>query len=214
MADHLGLLVNLLRHEVAVVALVDEKGRGERARDRPLDSLAVAVADGDAGPSDHGPVAVGEIGDGVGEGRERDRIGAHEHLATAEAERERAALPRHDHQIVVAAENHGERERALEALQAVVHGAHRIVAGLELARNEMGDDFGVGVAGEGRAVGDELVLQRAKILDDAVMDDRDQLGHVRMRVRLDRLAVGGPAGMTDAGAALKRRPLDQLLEIA
>ena len=97
-ADHLGLLVDLLRHEVAVVALVDEERGGERARDRPLDRLAAAVADGDAAARQHRPVAVLEIGDGVGEGRERDGVGADEHLAVAEADGERAALARHDHQ--------------------------------------------------------------------------------------------------------------------
>ena len=47
-ADHLGLLVDLLRHEVAVVALVDEERVRLRSRHRPLDRIAVAVADGDA----------------------------------------------------------------------------------------------------------------------------------------------------------------------
>ena len=119
-ADHFRLLVDLLRHEMAVVALVDEERGGERAGHRPLDRVAAAVADGDGLARQHRPVAVLEIGDRVGEGRERDGIGADEHLAVAEADGERAALAGHDHQIVVAGEDHGEREGALQALQRVV----------------------------------------------------------------------------------------------
>ncbi len=163
--------------------------------------MPLAVADGDALPCEHGPIAVGEIGDGIGEGRKRNGIGAHEHLAVAVADGERAPLPRHDHQIVVAAEDHGERKGAFEALQRVVDGAHRIVSGLELARDEMGDDLGVGVAGEGHALCGEFLLQLAEVLDDAVMHHRDEFGHVRVRIGLDRLAVGGPARVTDAGIA-------------
>ena len=54
--------------------------------------------------------------------------------------------------IVVAAEDHGEREGAFEPLQRCCSGAHRIVAGLQFAGDEMGDDLGVGVAGERGAV--------------------------------------------------------------
>ena len=97
MADHFRLLMDLLDHEVAVIALVDQQRGGERTGDRPLDRLAVAVADGDAFARQHRPVAVLQIGDGVGEGRQRDGIGADEHLAVAIADGQRAALPRHDH---------------------------------------------------------------------------------------------------------------------
>ena len=162
-------------------------------------AVAVAVADGNGFPRHHRPVAVLEIGDGVGKGRQGDGIRAHEHLAVAKADGERAPLPGDDHQIVVAGEDHGERKRALQPPQRMVDRAHGIAAGLQLAGDEMSDHFGVGVAGEDRAVRDQLFLQLAEILDDAVMHDRDQVGRMRMRVGLGRLAVRGPAGMADAG---------------
>ena len=68
------------------------------------------------------------------------------------ADGERAALARDDHQIVVAAKIMASAKAPFEPLQRVVDGAHRIVAGLQLAGDEMGDDLGVGVAGEHRAV--------------------------------------------------------------
>ena len=60
----------------------------------------------------------------------------------------------------------------------------------------------------------ELGLERAEILDDAVVHDRDEIGHVRMGVGLDRLAVSRPAGMADAGRARKRLGFQLQLEIA
>ncbi len=78
----------------------------------------------------------------------------------------------------------------------------------------MGDDLGVGVAGELGSFGDELLFQLAEVLDDAVMHHRHLLGHVRMRIGLDRLAVGGPAGMADAGVAVERGGFEALLKIA
>ena len=51
------------------------------------------------------------------------------------ADGERAALARHDHEIVVAGEDQRQRERAFAAAASALHVAsHRIVAGLELAR--------------------------------------------------------------------------------
>ena len=214
MAHHLRLLVDLLRHEVTMVALVDQQRGGERTGDRALDRLAAAVADGDAFARQDRPIAILEIDDGVGEGRERDGVGAYEHLAVAEADGERAALAGHDHQVVIAAEDHGEREGAFETLQRVVGGAHRIAAGLQFAGDEMGNDLGVGVAGERGAVAHELFLQLTEVLDDAVMHHRHQLGHMRVGIGFDRLAVGRPAGMADAGVAHQRLALEPLLEIA
>ena len=46
MADHFRLFVDLLCHEMAVVAFVDEQRRGERAGHSPLHRVAVPVADG------------------------------------------------------------------------------------------------------------------------------------------------------------------------
>src|SRR5262245_25232861 len=68
----------------------------------------------------------------------------------------------------------------------------------------MRDDFGVSLGRKFGALLLELLAQLAKILDDAVVHDRDILGGVRMRVVLVRLAVGRPAGMADADIASER----------
>ena len=46
--------------------------------------------------------------------------------------------------------------------------------------------------------------QFAEILDDAVVNHGDVVGRMRMRVGLIRLAMGGPAGMADAGMTGER----------
>ena len=70
----------------------------------------------------------------------------------------------------------------------------------------MDGDLGVGVAGELDAGGLEFGAQRGEVLDDAVVDDRDLARGVAVRVRVavGGPAVGGPAGVTDAGAAGER----------
>ena len=145
MADDLRLLVNLLRHEVAIVALVDEKRRGRRLEHRALDLAALAVADLDALAREHGPVAVLEIGDRVGEGRERDGVGTKIHFAVAVADRERRALARADKKIVLAREQEDERESAAQPRQHRRHRVGRRAAACHLLGHEMSDDLGVGI---------------------------------------------------------------------
>ena len=64
----------------------------------------------------------------------------------------------------------------------------------------MGDAFGVGIRGEDAALGGEFVAG-LRSFDDAVMDDGDIPGNMGMGVSLAGSAVGGPAGMGDAGDA-------------
>ncbi len=81
----------------------------------------------------------------------------------------------------------------------------------------MSDHLGVGLGREGGASGRELVSQLVEILDDAVVDDGDAVGRVRMRVVLVGPAMGRPAGVADAdraGERLAPEPLLEILELA
>ena len=89
----------------------------------------------------------------------------------------------------------------------------RILAAIELAGDEMSDDLGVGLAGEDVSVGLELGLELAEVLDDAVMDDRQLLGGVRMGVCFSRLAMRRPTGVTDADQAVERLAGEAYFEI-
>src|SRR5947207_1965515 len=78
----------------------------------------------------------------------------------------------------------------------------------------MRDHFGVGLAAECRAGLFQLLAQLAKILDDAVVHDREPLGGVRMGVVLGRLAVGRPAGVADPDGAGERLLLETRLQVS
>jgi len=60
----------------------------------------------------------------------------------------------------------------------------------------------------------KLLLQGAKILDDAVMHYRHLCRHMRMCIGLDGLAVRGPARVADAGVTEQRIGLEHSFEIA
>ena len=87
----------------------------------------------------------------------------------------------------------------------------RRCAALDLARDEMGDDLGVGLALELAALGDQLVAQRLEILDDAVVDQRHRPDDVRVGVADGRRAVRRPAGVGDADRAVRA---DAAVELA
>ena len=74
MADHFGLLENLLGHEMAVIALVDVHHGGLRFQHRALHDRALRVMDLGAVAGDDHPVAVLEITHRVGEWRQRNGI--------------------------------------------------------------------------------------------------------------------------------------------
>src|SRR5262249_60001646 len=74
----------------------------------------------------------------------------------------------------------------------------------EIARQQMGNDLGIGLGFEPMAERAQFAAQLIEVLDDAVMDDGDAVGGVRMGVGFARAAVGGPAGVADADRACQR----------
>ena len=211
--DHLGLLMDLLLHEMPVIALVDQERCAHRLPERPLDLGTRHVEDLHlAAPQDR-PVAVFQIGDLVGERSERNGIGAEEHLALAVADGQRRAVARADDQVVVAFEHDGQRKRALQPLQCRKRGFDRLFTACHLAGDQMGDHLGVGLRLEAVAVLGQFVAQFGEVLDDAVMDHRNAFGEMRVRVGLVGHAMGGPAGMADADVAAERLLAEQPLQI-
>ena len=73
-ADHLRLLVDLLGHEMPVVALFREQAAGWASLDAALGLAAARVANLGAFAGQRRPVALLEIGNAVGEGAERERV--------------------------------------------------------------------------------------------------------------------------------------------
>src|SRR5262249_47663150 len=103
------------------------------------------------------------------------------------------------------------------AVQALHRRRHRLLRRLlllQIAGQQMDDDLGVGLRLELVAEGGELAPQLLEVLDDAVVDDGDTVGGVRMRVGLVRPAVRRPARVADAGGARQRLARQQRLQIA
>ena len=109
------MLVHLLFHEMAVVAFAN-RGAGQRGEfDLARDLGAAGVAEDGAVAADHRPVAVAQIGDPPRQRRQRQAVGADEHLVVAEADGQRRAVAGADHQFGVAGEHHGQRISPLQA---------------------------------------------------------------------------------------------------
>ena len=212
-ADDLRLLVDLLGHEVAIIALLGEQAAGGADDDAPLDRLAVDIAKFRACASHHDPVAFFEIGDAVGEGGERQRVRAQKHLVVAIADRERRALPGANEQVVLALEEIDQRIGAAHALQRRLHRIRRRLAGRHFVGDQKGRDFRIGLGHEAVALGRQLLAQRLEILDDAVVHHRQPVAGVRMGVGFRRLAVGRPARMADADLARQRRGFEAGFEV-
>src|SRR5262245_45625155 len=78
----------------------------------------------------------------------------------------------------------------------------------------MRDGLGVGFADELASFFGQPLAQLAKILDDAVMHDRNNIGGVRMGIVFGRPAVRCPASMTDADIAPERLAIEPRFERA
>ncbi len=101
-AGGLGLLEDLLQHEVLVAALLDLLRIPVEARHRAVHGGARAVPDLDLRPGEPRDVAVVEEDHVAGVSDERRRIGGEEALALPEAEDERRALAHRDDLFVSA----------------------------------------------------------------------------------------------------------------
>ena len=216
-ADDLRLLVDLLGHEVAVVALFGQQSAGGAVNRLAFDDAVGGIVERRPGAGGDDPVALFEIGDAVGEGGERERVGAEEHRAVAVADGERRALASADQQVVLAGEQIDQREGAAHPFQRRGDRLGRRLALRQFVFDQERRRFQIGLGGEAVALGDQFLAQRLEVLDDAVVDDGDARAGVRMRVGFARLAVRRPAGVADADRPLQRRGIElgfEVLELA
>ena len=137
--------------------------------------------------------------------------------AITQADDQRRSILGHDDAIGLFRRCNRERVGATHASERSSHGFEQARALLHRAVDEVRDDLGVGVALEAHAVLLELALQLQVILDDAVVNDRDVTGQMRVRVRLARPTVRCPARVADARGAVELPALDrsrQVIELA
>ena len=204
--QRLGLLLDLLEHEVLVAALL---GGGEIPVDRErlrLGGIAVEIGDLVAVAGDHDELVLAEFDGLAGVLDERRHIRRDERLAFADADDQRRGASGGDDGVRVVGVGHDQGERTFETTADGSHAGREVARGVAVhigAGDEVSGGLGVGVAGHLDAFGLELVPQGGEVLDDPVVHDRDALRGVAVRVRVavDRSAMGGPAGVPHARGA-------------
>lgn len=215
-ADDARLLEDLFLHVVAVRAELGRAGMGVHGFHFALDRTAVDVDDPVAGQLQVDHVAFFQIDDLVSGAGQRHRVGGDEVLVLADADDQRRALARGDHAVRFFAAEHGDRVGAVQALDGLLHGLEQ-VAGVQVV-DQVGDDLGVGLARELVAQAGQFGAQLVVVFDDAVVDKcnaRIVFGRREVRVGIVRRrgAVGGPAGVGDAGEAVEACLFDLRFEV-
>ena len=198
------LLMDLFQHEVGVAALLSGFFVPVGGQHFPLHRLAEGVVEPDAVGLDHRHVALLEDAVAAGVLEQGRNIGGHEVLALAPAHDEGALLLDGVDGVRLIPEQHAQRIAAPHQRQRLPQGCQRALLGLGAAEvvDELDQHLGVRLALKGDALGHQVGLQRAVVLDDAVVDDAHAGGGVGMAVDVAGFAVGGPAGVSDAAEAL------------
>ena len=179
-AEALGLLADLLQHEVGVAAPLHRGEVPVDLVDRLADSGGLQVAHPVAVAGEHHHLAVVEVDHRAGVLQQRRRVRGHEALVLADAHQQRRALPgRHQHAGLVGRDE-GQTVGAVHVPQRAGDGLLE-VALVELA-HQVGQHLGVGLRLEGVAALLQRLSDGARVLDDAVMDDGDPPGLVGVRM--------------------------------
>ena len=195
--EALGLLEDLLQHEVGEPAPLDGGQVPLDLADRLLHVGLGEVAHPIPVALEHYHLAVVEVDHRTGVLQDGRGVRGHEVLALAHAHQERRAVACRDHGVGLFGADHRNAVGALHVPERRGHGVLQIVH--VVLTDQVGQNLGVGLGNEGVAAPEERLLDGPRVLDDAVVDDRDAaaLVHVRMGVRRGRGAVGGPAGVSD-----------------
>ena len=206
-AQGVGLLHDLLEHEVRIAALL-------RRADLPLDvvmllfdGLLHGVVELDAAAGEHGDLAVVHIHHVARVLDDGGRVAREEAAALAEAEQQRRVLARGDDAVGTIGAEHTERVGALDAAQHAAHGLEEVAALVVVELEQLRHDLGIRFGSEGHALRDQKFLELDIVFDDAVVDDGKLavLADVGVGVDVVRRAVGRPAGMAHADGALHIR---------
>ena len=202
-AQRLGLLHDLLEHEVLIAALFRGGNLPVDGKVLLFDLLLECVVDLDALARQHGDLAVLHIGHVARVLDDSRHVGGEEIAALAVAEQQRRVLARGDDAVRTVGTEHAERVSALDAAQHAAHGLQKVVALVVVEFEQLRHDLGIGLGLEGDALPDQEFLDLNIVFDDAVVNDGELsvLAHVGVGVGDIRRAVCRPAGVTKADAA-------------
>ena len=203
LAHGLGLLHDLLEHEVRIAALFGSADVPVDIAVLFLDGLAVFIKDLDAVGGDEGDLAVVHICHIARMLDERSNVRGDEIAAVTVAEEQRRILACGDEAVgrVLAHDTQG--VCALDAVEHAVDRGHKVPAAVIEILEQLRDDLGIGLGAEVHTLRDKKFLYLNIVLDDAVMHDGDvpALTQVRVGVYVVRFAMRRPARMADAERA-------------
>ena len=199
-----GLLKDFLEHKVLILAFFHAQGRVLVLLHGVLDQLVLPVPDLAVVAGQPGVFAFIQIDEAVGYLQQRQGVGANVMLAAANADNQRAAHAGAIQGVGFILMDDAEGKGTAQFGQRAAQGAEHVLLTAVVVSQQVGDHFGVGLGGEYVAKFLQLQAQRVVILDDAVVDDSQTVGTMRVGVLLTGLAVGCPAGMGNAQVARER----------
>ncbi len=197
--NDVGLLEDLLEHEVLVAALLGGRHVPGDLHDVARDRRAVVRRQLVTVASDDDELALLQDDLFARVGQNRGRIRGDEHLAFADADDQRARTVTRENQVFrIVAGEHAQRVGAAYLGKRAPHGGFEVAVVVHL--DQMRKDFGIGLALENVTEADQPSTQRSVVFDDAVMNDGDLSGAVHMRVRVGvrGTPVGCPARVAHA----------------
>jgi hypothetical protein len=198
---------------VLVAALFGHDGIPEDVGDLAFDGTAFEVHEADTVGGEDGHVSIVEEEDVACVAEDGWDVGGDEVLGLAEADDDGGAVAGDDDLARIEAGDGGDGEDALELVDALADGVFEVP--LEVAFDEVRDDFGIGLGMKDVAGGFEVVLELKIVFDDAVVDNDDVAVGVAVGVGvfLSGTAVSRPAGMADAVGAVDGREVNGFFEI-
>ena len=197
--DHVGLLEDLLEHEMFEAALLGgSRVPGDQNR-LALDAIPRVIGEAKTVASDDRDLALLQDDFFARVRQNRRRIGCDVHFAVTDADDERTrAIASKDEMIGIVARYDAERVGAANFMERAAYRLFEVAVVVQL--DQMREDLGIGFAAKNVAELDQARSQGGVVFDDAVVNDRDLAAavHVRMCVGVGRRPVRCPASMSDA----------------
>ena len=221
------LLVDLLLHEGRPTILGGAVGGEVDLVRLALDGVTRGVDDGHASSGDDHDLVLVDLNSAVGVLDEGQDVGAQEVLPIPQADDQRGGAAGRNDDVRGLRAEHQQGESTVELSGDGAHGDDQSARHLLIGAGQSGDrtlvrgrlglvvgagqqvdnHLGVGLRGEGLAVGDEGGTQGVRILNDAVVDEGEAPVRAGMGVgvRDRRATMGRPAGVSDARKRVGRR---------
>ncbi len=205
LADGLRLLHDLLEHEMGIAALFCRGHVPVHLVMLLFHRHQLVVKHVDAVRRQHGDLPVVHIGHIPGVLDDGRHVGGKIVAVLTKAQDQRAVLPGGNEGIGIVGTDDAQGVGALDAPQAPAHGLQHAVALVVVIFQQLGYHLRVRVGGEDHAQLLQVFLDLQIVFDDAVVHQSDGtvLADMGMGVDVVGLAVGSPAGVSDAKAAVQ-----------